>query len=123
MISLGLEESSHSDLKIAPTCLGERHAPTVTASVTNINIGNLDLGKVFRALCNGLVLNLHSMMPRDVLLTANITRIVGNGSGLSRNKVLQNEVLDLYQLPLVFTTGGDAAKGAAMAMDLATNIP
>ena len=120
VISLGLEESSVSELRISPTCLGERHAPNVTASVTNINIGNLDMGKVFRALCNGLVVNLHSMMPRDVLQKANITRIVGNGSGLSRNKVLQNEVLSLYKLPLVFTTGGDAAKGAAMAMNLST---
>lgn len=118
VLSLGLEESSVSDLKISPTCLGERHAPNVTASVTNINIGNLELGKVFRALCNGLIVNLHSMMPRDILQNANITRIVGNGSGLSRNKVLQNEVLNLYKLPLVFTTGGDAAKGAAMAMNL-----
>lgn len=55
-------------------------------------------------------------MSRDMLLKANISRIVGNGSGLSRNKVLQNEVQQFYQLPLVFTTGGDAAKGAAMAM-------
>lgn len=58
------------------------------------------------------------MMPREVLENAHITRIVGNGSGLSRNKVLQKEVQQFYQLPLVFTTGGDAAKGAAMAMNL-----
>lgn len=58
------------------------------------------------------------MMPKDVLLNAKITRIVGNGSGLSRNKVLQKEVQQLYQLPLVFTSGGDAAKGAAMATSL-----
>lgn len=63
----------------------------------------------------------YSMMPRDILQKANIDRIVGNGSGLSRNKVLQKEVQQLYQLPLVFTSGGDAAKGAAMAMDLGTN--
>lgn len=56
------------------------------------------------------------MMPRDVLAQANINRIVGNGSGLSRNKVLQKEVQLLYKLPLVFTAGGDAAKGAAMAV-------
>lgn len=56
------------------------------------------------------------MMPRDILANANINRIVGNGSGLSRNKVLQKEVQHLYQLPLVFTAGGDAAKGAAMAI-------
>lgn len=57
------------------------------------------------------------MMPRDVLINNNITRIVGNGSGLSRNKVLQSEVQQLYRLPLVFTAGGDAARGAAMAIE------
>lgn len=58
------------------------------------------------------------MMPREILQTANIERILGNGSGLSRNKVLQMEVQRLYQLPLVFTKGGDAAKGAALAVML-----
>lgn len=62
------------------------------------------------------------MMSRDTLLKADITRIVGNGSGLSRNKVLQMEVQQFYMLPLVFTTGGDAAKGAAMAMNLHNSI-
>lgn len=56
------------------------------------------------------------MMPRELLIGNGISRIVGNGSGLSRNRVLQNEVQNLYQLPLVFTAGGDAAKGAAMAV-------
>lgn len=55
------------------------------------------------------------MMPRDMLINSGITRIVGNGSGLSRNKTLQNEVQQQYQLPLVFTAGGDAARGAAIA--------
>lgn len=91
--------------------------PELTASISNINIGNIGLGQVFRSLCNGLLYNIHSMMPRDVLIKANINRIVGNGSGLSRNKVLQKEVQQLYRLPLVFTSGGDAAKGSAMAMN------
>lgn len=56
------------------------------------------------------------MMPKEILQSASIERIVGNGSGLSRNKVLQREVQQLYQLPLVFTEGGDAAKGAALAV-------
>lgn len=55
------------------------------------------------------------------MTAANITRIVGNGSGLSRNKVLQMEVQHMYQMPLVFTTGGDAAKGAAMAVAKTTS--
>lgn len=60
-------------------------------------------------------------MPKEYLLDNNIKRIVGNGSGLSRNKILQNEVEELYKLPLVFTSGGDAAKGAALAATMATD--
>ncbi|XP_031350796.1 sedoheptulokinase-like isoform X2 [Photinus pyralis] len=118
VLALGLDDNTRSDLQVQPTLLCERHQPDVHASVTNINIGNLGLGQAFRALCHGLLQNLHNMMPRDILSKAHITRIVGNGSGLSRNKVLQKEVQQLYQLPLVFTTGGDAAKGAALAVSL-----
>lgn len=57
------------------------------------------------------------MMPKEFLLQSDITRIVGNGSGLSRNKILQQEIQEFYELPLVFTSGGDAAKGAAIAME------
>ncbi|CAG9817419.1 unnamed protein product [Phaedon cochleariae] len=118
VIALSSDENATSDLEIRPTCLGERNQPDLLASVTNIHVGNLGLGQVFRALCRGLLENLHSMMPREVLQNAKIDRIVGNGSGLSRNSVLQKEVQNLYQLPLVFTKGGDAAKGAALAMNL-----
>nr|CAI5842589.1 unnamed protein product [Callosobruchus analis] len=120
LLSIGLEESAISDLQIRPTCLGERHSPDRMASVSNIHVGNLHLAKVFRALCKGLVENMRSrfsMMPREILQEAKIDRIVGNGSGLSRNKVLQAEVQQQYLLPLVFTKGGDAAKGAALAVN------
>lgn len=115
VIALSNDDSSVSDLKIRPTCLGERHDPNISAEVSNIHVGNLQLGQVFRALCHGLLENLHGMMPRDLLIDAEIDRIVGNGSGLSRNTVLQKEVQHFYKLPLVFTTGGDGAKGAALA--------
>ncbi|KAG5882947.1 Sedoheptulokinase, partial [Gonioctena quinquepunctata] len=116
VIGVSSEDSAKSDLKIKPTCLGERNNPDLHASVSNIHVGNLGLGNVFRALCRGLLENLHRMMPRDMLHNAKIDRIVGNGSGLARNIVLQMEVQQLYQLPLVFTTGGDAAKGAALSV-------
>ncbi|CAG9761181.1 unnamed protein product [Ceutorhynchus assimilis] len=122
VLVLSEDSSSVSDLKIVPTCLGERHTPNASASMQNIHVGNLGLGQVFRALCKGLLENLHSMMPKEILQEAKITRIVGNGSGLSRNNVLQKEVQNLYQLPLVFTTGGDAAKGAAMAMAMISDL-
>ncbi|XP_060529339.1 sedoheptulokinase-like [Cylas formicarius] len=118
ILVLGEDDNSISDLRIIPTCLGERHSPDRTASIENIHVGNIGLGQVFRSLCRGLVENLHSMMPKEILQRQQITRLVGNGSGLSRNKVLQKEVQHLYELPLVFTKGGDACKGAAMSQAL-----
>ncbi|XP_073984436.1 sedoheptulokinase-like isoform X2 [Rhodnius prolixus] len=104
-----------SSLNVSPKLLGERHAPNELASVSNINPGNLSLGHVFRAICAGIVKNLYSIMPRSVLVENNISRILGIGSALSRNQVLQEEVKSLYQLPIVFEGKGDAALGAALA--------
>jgi sedoheptulokinase len=56
------------------------------------------------------------MMPREMLVASNIARIIGIGSALTRNKVLQKEVQDWYKLPVDFVSGGDAAMGAALAM-------
>ncbi|XP_063536912.1 sedoheptulokinase-like [Cydia strobilella] len=105
-----------SEMKIIPHLLGERHAPTAKVSVADIDLSNIHLASVFRSLCDSLIQNLHSMMPKEILRNANIKRIVGNGSGLSRNVVLQRAVEHYYSLPLEFTSGGDAAKGAAVAV-------
>ncbi|XP_053610249.1 sedoheptulokinase-like [Plodia interpunctella] len=115
LIALGLE-APQSSMKICPLLLGERHDPTAKASALNIDLSNIQLGQVFRSLCDSLVENLHFMMPKEILRNANIRRIVGNGSGLSRNAVLQRAVEHYYSLPLEFTSGGDAAKGAAIAV-------
>ncbi|XP_050677053.1 sedoheptulokinase-like [Leptidea sinapis] len=116
LIALGLEAPESTTLKISPLILGERHDPTAKAAVENIDLSNIDLGCVFRSLCDSLIDNLHYMMPKEILQNANIKRIVGNGSGLSRNAVLQRAVEHYYSLPLEFTCGGDAAKGAAIAL-------
>lgn len=116
LIALGLAAPATSTMKISPHLLGERHAPTAKAAVENIDLSNIQLGHVFRSLCDSLIENLHFMMPKDILRNANVKRIVGNGSGLSRNAVLQRAVEHYYSLPLEFTSGGDAAKGAAIAI-------
>ena len=56
------------------------------------------------------------MMPREMVVASGIERIIGIGSALTRNKVLQKEVQDWYKLPVDFISGGDAAMGAAVAM-------
>ncbi|CAH0400984.1 unnamed protein product [Chilo suppressalis] len=117
LISLGLAAPAPtSSMKISPYLLGERHMPSAKVAVENIDLSNIQLGHVFRSLCDSLIENLHQMMPKEVLLNAKIKRIVGNGSGLSRNAVLQRAVEQYYSLPLEFTCGGDAAKGAAIAV-------
>lgn len=67
VIALSSEDSALSDLQIQPTCLGERTNPNLTASMSNIHVGNLQLGQVFRALCRGLIENLHRWV-RKLLL-------------------------------------------------------
>jgi sedoheptulokinase len=116
LIACSLNVQAPATMKISPHLLGERHLPSAKAAVDNIDLSNIQLGHVFRSLCDGLIENLHDMMPKEILLAANIKRIVGNGSGLSRNVVLQRAVEHYYSLPLVFTPGGDAAKGAAIAV-------
>ncbi|XP_032518710.2 sedoheptulokinase-like [Danaus plexippus] len=120
LIALGLDASDGTDMKISPLLLGERHSPTAKAAVENIDLSNIQLGHVFRSLCNSIIDNIHCMMPKKILLDANIKRIVGNGSGLSRNAVLQRAVEHNYSLPLEFTSGGDAARGAAVAVQNAS---
>lgn len=116
LIALGLAAPPTTTMKIIPHLLGERHNPAAKAAVENIDLSNIQLGQVFRALCDSLIENLHFMMPKEILVNANIKRIVGNGSGLSRNAVLQRAAVHYYSLPLEFTSGGDAAKGAAVAV-------
>lgn len=116
LIALGSDTKGSSTMKINPQLLGERLAPTAKASVEYIDLSNIQVGQIFTSLCDSLIENLHSMMPKEILRNADIKRIVGNGSGLSRNVVLQRAVEQNYSLPLEFTSGGDAAKGAAIAL-------
>ena len=55
------------------------------------------------------------MMPRSVLVEAGVKRIVGGGSALTRNPLLLQEIKNVYQLPVVLDSRGDAAFGACLA--------
>lgn len=116
---LDLPHQKPASLKINPALLGERHQPEATASVTKISPENLSLGGVFRSICEGLVENIYKMMPRDVLVSGGVTRVIGSGGCLLKNRVLQEEFKRWYGLELVTSAvGGDAAKGAALVASL-----
>ena len=57
------------------------------------------------------------MISKDQLVSSNINKIIGTGTALIRNKVLQKEVQIQYQLPIEFIGGRDACVGAALSMN------
>lgn len=103
-----------TDLVIAPTLQGERHKPDQRGSVLGLNMNNMGLGKIFRALCHGLVSNLHDMMPNTYLEDHGIQRIIASGSGVTKNPIVQQEVKKLYKTPIVYGDRCDSALGAAL---------
>ncbi|XP_024066991.1 sedoheptulokinase isoform X2 [Terrapene carolina triunguis] len=115
MINAALAQND-SRLSICPTVFGERHMPEQLASVTSITASDLSLGHVTRALCHGIIQNLHSMLPFQHLKEAGVKRILGSGSALSRNEVLKQEVEKIFPFPVIYGKDVDAAVGAAMVM-------
>lgn len=115
LIGCALKQES-SDLRVRPTVLGERHDPTGLAQVSNISSANLSLGHVTRALCCGILDNVASMMPAELLRQAGVTRIVASGSGIARNPVLKQEVERTFPLPVVYGLNADSAVGVAMVL-------
>ncbi|XP_045624604.1 sedoheptulokinase isoform X2 [Procambarus clarkii] len=115
ILDLGGDPQNKSSLEIKPLIFGERHTPQVNASVTNIDLGNVSLGKVTRSLCKGIITNIHSMMPHSILVENGITRIIGGGSALARNPILLQELEEAYNLPVSLDSRGDAAYGSALA--------
>lgn len=115
MIQAALAQAT-TTLAISPTVLGERHMPDRLASVTGIGVSDLSLGHVTRALCRGVIQNLHSMLPSECLAEAGVKQILASGSALSRNEVLRQEVEMTYPLPVVYGKAVDAAVGAALVM-------
>lgn len=105
-----------SELRVSPTILGERHNPLCLGQVTNISSTNLSLGHVTRALCHGILENIAAMMPAEHLQGAGVTRIVGSGSAIARNKVLRQEVERAFPLPVVYGQNADSAVGVAMVL-------
>ncbi|TRY94452.1 hypothetical protein DNTS_011372 [Danionella cerebrum] len=105
---------SDSSLTVTCTLLGERHDPNTSASVSQISPSNLSLGHVTRAVCRGVIENIATMMPAQKLRAAGVQRIIGSGSALSCNPVLQQEVERIFQFPIVYGKSVDSAVGVAM---------
>ncbi|XP_063305376.1 sedoheptulokinase [Pelobates fuscus] len=107
---------SESGLTVCPILFGERHIPDALASVSNITASELSLGHVTRALCRGIIENLHTMLSAHRLRESGVTRLIGSGSALARNDVLRQEVERIFPFPVVYGNDVDSAVGVAMVM-------
>lgn len=109
-------------LKMKPTLWGERHAPDQRGQVSLVSPENSSLGDITASLCRGIVENLHEIMPREFLVSCGVQRVVGIGTALERNRVLQKLVEQVLGFPLVMSEGRDASYGAALALLSRSNL-
>ncbi|KAL5016425.1 hypothetical protein ScPMuIL_006014 [Solemya velum] len=101
--------------QIIPTIYGERHAPEVFGSVFGLRESNTDLHSVYAALCRGLLVNMSSMLPQDLLQYYGVTHIVATGSVVSRNPVIASAIRENYDgMKVVTSDKCDSALGVAL---------
>ena len=117
LLSLGQASPESNTLLISPTILGERHNPSLLASATGISAHNATLGALFRAASEGIVDNVFGMLPPEVLASRGVKRIIGSGSVLSQNPLVQRRLQQVLagKLEVVQGDESDAAFGAAKA--------
>lgn len=115
LIELGLEAPSIDQEHFSAALFGERHDPNMCARVVNINMLNLtqfnNVGTIFRSICRWIVENLFRMLAEH---STSIHTIVGCGSALMRNIILQDELRRFVDNKLAFKENCDAAYGAAL---------
>ena len=122
LIELGMQ-CLDTDLSISPLLLGERHAPERRGSVSGVRMENLSLGSVSSAVCRGVVSNLVDMLPLSIVRSRGIQRVVGCGSVLELNKLIQEHLKAEYGLPLrLFGNDANAAVGASIAISSLTEL-
>ena len=107
------------DVIVVPRVFGERQAPESRASVHELSSTSTSLGGIFTALCRGLVKNLNDMMPVSFLKECHIDCLVGTGTALLRNGVLQASVVESYGMRVEAVPVEDATVGAAFGAALA----
>jgi sedoheptulokinase len=114
LIELGLQSSTIIE-NFSAALFGERHDPSMSASITNIRSINMsqlnDIGSVFRSICQWIIKNLFEMLGKD---SSTIKSIIGTGSALTRNPLLQRELKERVQCQVILNEHSDAAYGAAL---------
>jgi|694.fasta_scaffold09525_6 sedoheptulokinase len=102
-----------SDLRANPSLSGERYAPEMRGSFSNLTFDNFSVGDLTAALSRGLVEYLHGALPAGLLKGRQ--EVVGSGNALCRSPLLQEIVRRTFGVRLTLRDGGEAtACGAAL---------
>lgn len=116
LLECSYRDKDCAKLTISPVLWGERHNLNQLASVTDISCESLSLGNVYNSLCQGLIMNIQSMMSNDFLAMCGVQKIIGTGSALVRNSTLQKSVQDAFDFQFVLCKDSNASTGAAFSI-------
>ncbi|XP_054166599.1 sedoheptulokinase-like [Oppia nitens] len=102
---------SDNNLLVKPTLFGERHDPSLKASIVNIS-KNVKINKIIEAFCNGIIDNVFEMMPIEYIKENNITQVIGTGTVLIKNPIMRGMLETKLEIPIVYIENSDADVGA-----------
>lgn len=92
-----VRKSERPGMVVVPRLFGERNSADESASVLKIQSENLCLGEVYAAICEGVVQNLVSMAPEELLVASNIKHLYCMGGALKRNPILLQQLEKEYK--------------------------
>ena len=102
-----------SPLSVQTSFLGERFAPELRGSISNIDLENLTLTNLSHAACRSVVRNLKEMLPDE--LWRGRRSLVGSGNAIRKLPIFQRIIEEEFQMDLELLEGREeAATGAAM---------
>lgn len=124
LIESAQDLKTENSLKFISTIFGERHDMETFGSLLNIRSDNLNLGSMFNALCEGLILNLKNMFPQQ-LLTEELCckRILATGSCLIKNQIIKGYLEKEFNFAKIsYKDSSDSAFGACLYLKNIFNL-
>jgi sedoheptulokinase len=106
------QKEENTDLCIEPNFLGERHDAELRGKISNITLGNFTPGNVALSLTTGIISNLKSMIPEELL--ADKDKIIASGNALRQTPLLIKAAEKIFHKPVeIIDSQEEAACGAA----------
>ena len=114
MDKLACRDMDCSDLpEIVPSFLGERNAPELRGNIGGLTLENYTPGKTAAALALGIIRNLRSTLPPELL--EGRQKLVVSGNAVRKSKALQQACTKIFSIvPSVQESREEAACGAAL---------